>query len=886
MSVPAHMQENTTEGTGKLDDLWERQQIKAFTAWCNSHLRTRQRKIENIAEGFLDGVDLLQLIEIVGNAELPKAARGKMRVHKLQNLNNCLTFIKDKGVRLVGIGAEDIADGNLKLTLGMIWTLILRFEIEDISVEASSAKDALMLWCQRKTAPYDNVNIENFHRDWKDGLAFCALIHRHRPDLIDYASLEKGNALENLTLAMTIAERDLGLIPMIEPEDVAISMKPDERSIITQVSAFYKLFASYNKGEIAATKIAAVLRTNQQHDKLIEQFETMASDLLAWIPQAIAQLEDRPELQSEKDCLGQLDRFAPFRSQEVPAKLHEKGELEAHYSSLQTKLRLAGRAPYVPSEGKMIEDINARWSDVEAADVANKAWVVSELQRNQALAHKAKIFASKVSAHEAWTNGKDSLLTSDDYATANLGAVLAMQKKHETFRSDLLSRETAIQEIGELANELHDKGYVHHESTDQQYAAIYATWGELHKMIDARTEALADARARQEKLEELWVDGAKKSSPLAAYLEETKAHLTEPLFCSSLSDVEEERAKLAKIQSSMEGFARDFDAYMDVVSQIESAGAQAGRRQSSVASENPYTFHSTEDMSAGWAALQELIPTREAEINAEQQRQEGRDQLASHWASESGERMRWVESMIAKIEAVTVDTSTDLEGQLAALQALQGEIEGYASSFNAAEAIDKEVQSALIIENSHTTVTMESMRGRWGAMNSTLQATQADIANQITIRDSSNITEEQMSEFRTSFDHFDKDKSGALDALEFRGCLVSLGVDVSATPEGDDAEFVRIMSIVDPNRDGKVSFTEFVAFMSAERADAATKDDLIEQFRLLAQGAEYISAAQLAELPDELAAYCTANMAPFAGGPAGALDYTSFAESCYGDADV
>lgn len=61
----------------------------------------------------------------------------------------------------------EIVDGNLKMTLGMIWTIILRFAIQDISVEEMTAKEGLLLWCQRKTAPYKNVNVQNFHTSFK-----------------------------------------------------------------------------------------------------------------------------------------------------------------------------------------------------------------------------------------------------------------------------------------------------------------------------------------------------------------------------------------------------------------------------------------------------------------------------------------------------------------------------------------------------------------------------------------------------------------------------------------------------------------------------------------------------------------------------------------------
>jgi hypothetical protein len=81
-----------------------------------------------------------------------------------------------------------------------------------------TAKEGLLLWCQRKTAPYKNVNVQNFHMSWKDGLALCALIHRHRPDLLDYSKLTKDHPLDNLNLAFDIAEKHLNIPRMLDAE--------------------------------------------------------------------------------------------------------------------------------------------------------------------------------------------------------------------------------------------------------------------------------------------------------------------------------------------------------------------------------------------------------------------------------------------------------------------------------------------------------------------------------------------------------------------------------------------------------------------------------------------------------------------------------------------
>ena len=80
--------------------------LQTFTAWVNSHLRKAGTQIENIEEDFRNGLKLMLLLEVISGETLPRPDRGKMRFHKIANVNKALDFIASKGVKLVSIGAE------------------------------------------------------------------------------------------------------------------------------------------------------------------------------------------------------------------------------------------------------------------------------------------------------------------------------------------------------------------------------------------------------------------------------------------------------------------------------------------------------------------------------------------------------------------------------------------------------------------------------------------------------------------------------------------------------------------------------------------------------------------------------------------------------------
>lgn len=133
----------------------------------------------------------------------------------------------------------------------------------------------------------------------------------------------------------------------------------------------------------------------------------------------------------------------------------------------------------------------------------------------------------------------------------------------------------------------------------------------------------------------------------------------------------------------------------------------------------------------------------------------------------------------------------------------------------------------------YTQYTMETLRVGWEQLLTSINRNINEVENQILTRDSKGITQEQLNEFRSSFNHFDKNRTGRLAPEEFKSCLVSLGYSIGKDRQGD-IDFQRILAIVDPNNTGYVHFDAFLDFMTRESTDTDTAEQVIDSFRILA----------------------------------------------------
>jgi len=222
-------------------EAWVRVQQKTFTRWANTHLVARNMCIQDISKDLDDGLCLANLLELISGKKVPYNKKPKLRVHKLENVTSCLTFLEQEKLKLVNIAAPNIVDGNLKLILGLIWTIILRYQIQKGKEEAN--KNALLDWVRSKIPEY---NVQNFTDSWADGMAICALVNALNSEPpINMAERSPATALQNATIGITVAETAMEIPPLILPEDLCAAQ--DSLSCMTYISYFRDYDDKMNK---------------------------------------------------------------------------------------------------------------------------------------------------------------------------------------------------------------------------------------------------------------------------------------------------------------------------------------------------------------------------------------------------------------------------------------------------------------------------------------------------------------------------------------------------------------------------------------------------------------------------------------------------------------
>lgn len=214
--------------------------MKTFTRWCNSYLQNRKLEIVDLQKDLCDGYLLHNLLECLGAEKIHPASKpSQMKIKMVENLGTCLRYIKEKGIKLVAIGPEDIWAGNLKLILGLIWTLILRFQIA-CDDDPGGVKAALLAWVNSVINP-QGLHVSDFKGSWCDGKAFCGLVNALQPGQIDLAKCN--HPINDMERAFGDSEKLFNIPKILDAIDVV--EHPDELSIMTY-AAYFRAYMNQN----------------------------------------------------------------------------------------------------------------------------------------------------------------------------------------------------------------------------------------------------------------------------------------------------------------------------------------------------------------------------------------------------------------------------------------------------------------------------------------------------------------------------------------------------------------------------------------------------------------------------------------------------------------
>ncbi|XP_023807399.1 alpha-actinin-1 isoform X8 [Oryzias latipes] len=727
---------------------------------------------------------------------------------------------------------------------------------------------------------------------------------------------------------------------------------------MTYVSCYYHAFSGKQKAETAANRICKVLAVNQENEQLMEDYEKLASDLLEWIRRTIPWLENRMPENTMQAMQQKLEDFRDYRRLHKPPKVQEKCQLEINFNTLQTKLRLSNRPAFMPSEGKMVSDINNAWGGLEGAEKGYEEWLLNEIRRLERLDHLAEKFRQKAAIHEAWTEGKEEMLQRRDYETATLSEIKALLKKHEAFESDLAAHQDRVEQIAAIAQELNELDYYDSPSVNARCQRICDQWDALGALSQKRSEALQRTEKLLETIDQLYLEFAKRAAPFNNWMEGAMEDLQDSFIVHTIEEIQGLSTAHEQFKATLPEADKERQAILGIHNEIAKI---VQTYHVNMAGSNPYTTINPQEVNAKWDKVRQLVPLRDQSLIEEHARQQNNERLRRQFANQANVIGPWIQTKMEEIGRISIEMHGTLEDQLTHLRQYEKSIINYKPKIDQLEGDHQLIQAALIFDNKHTNYTMEHIRVGWEQLLTTIARTINEIENQILTRDAKGISQEQLNEFRASFNHFDRDHSGTLGAEEFKACLISLGFDIGndaqkrtgimdaedfktclismgynlvkqsplflfklpsgngneqnlpppcdlsavfSTPEWEgllprphappvclqgENEFSRIMSVVDPNRMGVVTFQGFIDFMSRETADTDTADQVMASFKILAGDKNYILADELRrELPPDQAEYCIARMAPYSGpdGVPGALDYMSFSTALYGESDL
>ncbi|XP_024942886.1 dystrophin, isoforms A/C/F/G/H isoform X6 [Cephus cinctus] len=604
---------------------YEREDVqkKTFAKWINSQLlKNHHEPIADLFVDLRDGNRLLSLLEVL-TSKAYKRERGRMRVHHLNNVNKALQILEQNNVKLVNISSNDIVDGNPKLTLGLVWSIILHWQVhyhlKDLMTELqqTNLEKTLLAWCRQNSQNYPGVDIKNFTTSWSDGLAFNALLHRWKPHLFDFNNVARKHPNARLDHAFRLAQEHLNIERLLDPEDVNTSV-PDKKSIMMYVMCLFQSLphSGDDVGDIAlsvASDSSPVTTPGVESSLSFANFGMPSSrpmslatnvsvelggyqvaleDVLTWLLEAEDKLNHAPEPGATLDTLKQQ-----FHEHETFLM-----ELSRHQDGVGAVLEEGAR---LLAEGGLQKDeehevrvqmslLNSRWEGL----------------RMRAMERQSRIHEVLMEMQQSQLDSLRQWLTKTEDRISHMAAVELNQSGLDDQMNQLNELEKDIEQQQHIVDGLRNMVVVVDEENSE---AVYAQMEDQLSALGERWTHICQWKEergqRLQSLASLWKDLMEDYKKLVTWLNETEITLKqmEANPASEIGEVLERIKKLQKLKIEMDFNHQKLTTLQRSIQELEDKGTS---------SEYASILEKIENLQDQWDAVGQIMEVQSQRISS------------------------------------------------------------------------------------------------------------------------------------------------------------------------------------------------------------------------------------------------------------------------------
>ncbi|KAK8719740.1 hypothetical protein OTU49_013814, partial [Cherax quadricarinatus] len=487
-----------------LKDEREDVQKKTFAKWINSQLVKGQHPpVTDLFYDLRDGTRLLALLEVLTNKSY-KREKGRMRVHHLNNVSRALNILEEHSVKLVNISNEHIVDGSAKLTLGLVWAIILHWQVQGVlkdvmsDLQQTNLEKTLLAWCRQTTKGYHGVDVRNFTTSWTDGLAFNALIHSHRPQLFDWTVMARKHPYARLENAFRLANEHLNIERLLDPEDVN-SQVPDKKSIMMYVMC---LFQALPHGSFTMDSLDVSLQSDSSFsiEGSVEDTSCISAKARPLSTASIGLSEYQRTLEEVLTwLLGAEDRLAAMppiaeTTEAVKEQFHDLEELMLELTSKQGGIGdVLGEGSRLMREGVMEEEeeeevrvqmklLNTRWEELR----------VKAMDRQSSLHEKLMSLQQKqLESLKKWLTDTEDRIANMSQVGPTAEALREQILAHQNLQQDLENEQSNINSLSNMVVVVDETSSESAYSTlEDELNALGERWAHICRWSESRWTTL------------------------------------------------------------------------------------------------------------------------------------------------------------------------------------------------------------------------------------------------------------------------------------------------------------------------------------------------------------------------------------------------------------